>query len=651
MKIEDKYPTYDDELIDGKYEDDLNELISEVNKQIYDFINNDINVLRNDVLIEKYIQKFNYSNEKIKIYCIFIHRTISIYQYFNLHDKKISEIFKENDSDDSEMNYLIKHLDLYNKNDFSSDEDSRKFSDLIVDDLLNIFNYQVNKLDIDEKSLEIIKIVYDKVNEEIQVVKRVKSDKLNNSDLYISLKYLSSLIKDAKIKLSSFMPKTKLKKEKNESDYEIDVLYFYQDYFSFKMFSDIINEVSSSNCKDLLNLDINSEDWKKIDEVTNRVVLFSQSEMRKKIQIIYDMISLSTSFVSKSFDIDNKVLKVFGTGFYMANYFFRKKSSDIQYKRFMTNPTIDVLREVWGLLDWKIIKKGMKIQLPSISFREKIYVEKNMKIDLKLINEYVTDFSNKQLFEKFLKTKKSSEEDKLYLKVLEECDDLNEYVKLKLLHCCDWYIPILKENKSSLISCCNTIPLYNATRDALVIHIHGGGFVAMSSSSHENYLRKWCKMLKIPLISIDYRLAPDNKYPSAIEDVFNAYYYIIKYAEQHLLLNLNKIILVGDSAGGNLAFSLCTMCIIKKVRVPDMLILMYPALRLESGFFSPSKLLCLKDQILSMTFLLLVKDAYLPSENLLKKDFILSPIYTPEHVRFNKIDFAPFSRKDINICR
>lgn len=46
MKIEDKFPTFDDDFIDGKYEDDLNILVSEVNKELYEFINKDINVLK-----------------------------------------------------------------------------------------------------------------------------------------------------------------------------------------------------------------------------------------------------------------------------------------------------------------------------------------------------------------------------------------------------------------------------------------------------------------------------------------------------------------------------------------------------------------------------------------------------------------------------
>lgn len=45
-------------------------------------------------------------------------------------------------------------------------------------------------------------------------------------------------------------------------------------------------------------------------------------------------------------------------------------------------------------------------------------------------------------------------------------------------------------------------------QNALVIHVHGGGFVSMSSGSHQNYTRVWANELDIPIFSIDYRLAP-----------------------------------------------------------------------------------------------------------------------------------------------
>jgi len=48
---------------------------------------------------------------------------------------------------------------------------------------------------------------------------------------------------------------------------------------------------------------------------------------------------------------------------------------------------------------------------------------------------------------------------------------------------------------------------------SLVIHCHGGGFVAQSSQSHEMYLRRWAKALDCPILSVDYALAPEAPYP------------------------------------------------------------------------------------------------------------------------------------------
>lgn len=56
------------------------------------------------------------------------------------------------------------------------------------------------------------------------------------------------------------------------------------------------------------------------------------------------------------------------------------------------------------------------------------------------------------------------------------------------------------------------------TAEVLVIHIHGGGFVAMSSGSHQNYTRVWANDLKLPIFSIDYKLAPQYAFPEALND-------------------------------------------------------------------------------------------------------------------------------------
>jgi hormone-sensitive lipase len=146
-------------------------------------------------------------------------------------------------------------------------------------------------------------------------------------------------------------------------------------------------------------------------------------------------------------------------------------------------------------------------------------------------------------------------------------------VKIKLLSSTNFYIPSLR-SKWNIFTCC--LSERNYTRDALVIHIHGGGFVAMSSTSHECYLRKWCNKLEVPVLSIDYRLSPECVYPGALDDVWQAYNWILENAQDELQIDLKKIILVGDSAGGNLVLSLCYLLIMHNIRLPDAVFLAYP---------------------------------------------------------------------------
>jgi acetyl esterase/lipase len=166
-----------------------------------------------------------------------------------------------------------------------------------------------------------------------------------------------------------------------------------------------------------------------------------------------------------------------------------------------------------------------------------------------------------------------------------ETNHLDYYVKIRLLNNRKFYIPKFKDFWN-IFDCCAVQKNY--TRNALIIHIHGGGFIAMSASSHENYTRKWVNSLEVPLISIDYRLAPAHPYPYALDDVYQAYMWIINYAEDILKIKLDKIILVGDSAGGNLCLSLCYFLIYHNKRLPTALFLAYPGKLITNSFSDES---------------------------------------------------------------
>lgn len=61
----------------------------------------------------------------------------------------------------------------------------------------------------------------------------------------------------------------------------------------------------------------------------------------------------------------------------------------------------------------------------------------------------------------------------------------------------------------------------------MILHCHGAAFVAQSPDSHEIYLRDWARKLSgVPIISVDYSLAPEKKWPAAIQDILDVYLWL-----------------------------------------------------------------------------------------------------------------------------
>ncbi len=86
----------------------------------------------------------------------------------------------------------------------------------------------------------------------------------------------------------------------------------------------------------------------------------------------------------------------------------------------------------------------------------------------------------------------------------------------------------------------------------LIIYFHGGGFVMGDLESHDLVCRHLCRETDATIIAVDYKLAPEHKFPASITDAKDAIAEIIKDAD-NLQIDKDKIILCGDSAGGALA--------------------------------------------------------------------------------------------------
>jgi hormone-sensitive lipase len=143
---------------------------------------------------------------------------------------------------------------------------------------------------------------------------------------------------------------------------------------------------------------------------------------------------------------------------------------------------------------------------------------------------------------------------------------------------------------------------------ALLFHVHGGGFVAQSSKSHLVYLQEWADHLNIPILSIDYSLAPESPYPRALNECFYTYCWAMKNCEL-LGSTCERIVMAGDSAGANLILATVLKCIDMKIRKPDGIFSAYCPVIV--GFDpSPSRLLCMMDPLLPFGFMMRCLKAY-----------------------------------------
>ncbi|PRP73205.1 hypothetical protein PROFUN_03519 [Planoprotostelium fungivorum] len=92
----------------------------------------------------------------------------------------------------------------------------------------------------------------------------------------------------------------------------------------------------------------------------------------------------------------------------------------------------------------------------------------------------------------------------------------------------------------------------NSSENRVVLYFHGGAYCAMSPKTHRGITTVIARTAKCGVLAVNYRLAPEFPFPSALHDALISYIYLVK----NLKVSPDRIILAGDSAGGGLTAAL-----------------------------------------------------------------------------------------------
>ncbi len=111
-----------------------------------------------------------------------------------------------------------------------------------------------------------------------------------------------------------------------------------------------------------------------------------------------------------------------------------------------------------------------------------------------------------------------------------------------------------------------------------LVFFHGGGWVMGGLDSHDRPCRRFCRTASIPVLAVDYRLAPEHAFPAAHDDAEAAFLWACEHAGE-LGMDRRRIAVSGDSAGGNIAASIALSLRGNPRGEPAFQVLTYPALQ------------------------------------------------------------------------
>lgn len=153
--------------------------------------------------------------------------------------------------------------------------------------------------------------------------------------------------------------------------------------------------------------------------------------------------------------------------------------------------------------------------------------------------------------------------------------------------------------------------------DRAILYLHGGGYMIGSSLAYREFASRIAGANSARVLVLDYRLAPENPFPAAVEDALSAYHYLLNQG-----LSPEQISIAGDSAGGGLAIALLLTIRDSGGQLPACATCFSPWLDMEcSGDSCTSGLV--SDPIVSVDNLTTMAESYAAND---KRNALASPL-------------------------
>ena len=517
-------------------------------------------------------------------------------------NEKITENFKKLINLNNEFLQLYSDLLINNKNNFlglCKKYNKKPFYYYICGNLINlcidIIEYKFNELikKKNEKRIDLTKYKLDKYFNEKQFEKIITTlykdnniEKEKSKFEYMLNEYknilfgrnkfainlLSNILIFSKyfikqlitINLENFISLLVIEGKKENEIIYFNFIFKLQRYESILTFFPNIYNISDN---DIFNLSEESEEWKNLKKFIYKVIPNNPEIIKQCYKDFEYFLFKTIPLITNGFNSQYKYINMFSAVKIILKYKIFPNSAVYDAKELQMDETIDPTTKLLKCGEIPLIKQNIINNCENIACRRKLYLKREEK---EITLDYIKDLLNKvkrNKKEKYFHNNKDKnlpnneiniDNNKLplYQEKITNKEDKKYYVSTRLLN----HSKILFGNEDVNSQSngyyfpfnlfCPNSEITNETRDTIIIHIHGGGFIGNKTFDHECYLRTLSNQLKIPIIGIDYGLSPENKYPKALDDCYQAYCWIIKHMDK---LNIKSASVVGVSEGGMIA--------------------------------------------------------------------------------------------------